>query len=111
MEEKRYFIYAYEEFYNGLHGMYDYCFDECTLKQAESQGYEMSYGIIESYGYLLEEICGEDATKEELDESIQEEIAYEIWELRDDAPSFEELEALNLDPQSYIDDYCKHEQD
>lgn len=32
MEEKRYFIYAYEEFYNGLHGMYDYCFDECTLK-------------------------------------------------------------------------------
>ena len=42
MEEKRYFIYAYEEFYNGLHGMYDYCFDECTLQDAEAYGYEMS---------------------------------------------------------------------
>ena len=109
MEKKRYFIYAYEEFYSGLHGMYDYCFDECTLHQAESQGHEMSYGVIESYGFLLEEICGEDTTEEEIDEAIQEDIAYEIWELRDDAPSFAELEAMNLDPQSYIDDYCKHE--
>lgn len=106
MEKKRYFIYAYEEFYSGLHGMYDYCFDECTLNQAESQGYEMSYGIIESYDYLLEEICGEDATEEEINEAIQEDIAYEIHELRDDAPSFEELENMNLDPQSYIEEFC-----
>ena len=111
MEEKRYFIYAYEEFYSGLHGMYDYCFEECTLRQAEDYGYEMSCGVIESYSYLLEEICGEDATEEEREEAFQEDIAYEIWELRDDAPSFEELEAMNLDPKSYIDDYCKHEQD
>lgn len=109
MEKKRYFIYAYEEFYSGLHGIYDYRFDECTLHQAESQGHEMSYEVIESYSYLLEEICGEDATEEEIDEAIQEDIAYEIWELRDDAPSFEELEEMNLDPQSYIDEYCKHE--
>lgn len=108
MEKKRYFIYAYEEFYDGLHGMHDYCFDECTLHQAESRGYEMSYRVIESYSFLLEEICGEDATEEEIDEAIQEDIAYEIWELRDDAPSFEELEEMNLDPQSYIDEYCKH---
>ena len=106
MEKKRYFIYAYEEFYSGLHGIYDYCFDECTLHQAEEQGHEMSYEIIESYGYLLEEICGEDATEEEIDEAIQEDIAYEVWELRDDAPSFEELEAMNLDPQSYIEEFC-----
>ena len=106
MKKKRYFIYAYEEFYSGLHGIYDYCFNECTLHQAEEQGREMSYEVIESYGYLLEEICGEDATEEEIDEAIQEDIAYEVWELRHDAPSFEELEAMNLDPQSYIEEFC-----
>lgn len=31
---------------------------------------------------------------------------YEIHELRDDAPSFEELENMNLDPQSYIEEFC-----
>lgn len=106
MEKKRYFIYAYDEFYGGLHGIHDYCFDECTLHQAEEQGREMSYEVIESYGYLLEEIGGEDATEEEINEAIQEDIAYEIYELRDDAPSFEELEDMNLDPQSYIEEFC-----
>lgn len=106
MEKKRYFIYAYDEFYGGLHGIYDYCFNECTLRQAEEQGREMSYEVIESYGYLLEEICGEDATEEEINEAIQEDIAYEIYELREDAPSFEELYDMNLDPQSYIEEFC-----
>lgn len=108
---KKYFIYAYDEMYNGLHGMYDYRFDECTLQSAEAYGYEMSYNVIESYSDIYESLYDEDSTEEEMNEAIQEDIAYEIWELRDDAPSFEELEAMNLDPQSYIDDYCKHEQD
>lgn len=109
MEKKRYFIYAYDEMYNGLHGMYDYCFDECTLQIAESYGYEMSYNVIESYSDIYESLYDEDSSDEEMSEAIQEDIAYEVLELRDDAPSFEELEAMNLDPQSYIDDYCKHE--
>lgn len=108
-ENKRYFIYAYEEFYGGLHGIYSYCFEECSLAQAEEYGREMSCEVIESYSFILDEICGEDFTDEEMEEAIQEDIAYEIWELRDDAPSFEELEAMNLDPQSYIDEYCRHE--
>ena len=109
MEEKRYFIYAYDEMYNGLHGMYDYRFDECTLQTAEAYGYEMSYNVIESYGDIYESLYDENASDEEMNDAIQEDIAYEVYELRDDAPSFEELEVMNLDPQSYIDDYCKHE--
>ena len=109
MENKRYFIYAYDEMYNGLHGMYDYRFDFCSLESAESYGYEMSYNVIESYDDIYESLYNEDFTEEEMEEAIQEDIAYEIWELRDDAPSFEELEEMNLDPQSYIDEYCKHE--
>ena len=106
--EKRYFIYAYDEMYNGLHGMYDYRFDFCSLKSAESYGYEMSYNVIESYSDIYESLYDEDSTDEEMEEAIQEDIVYEIWELLDDAPSFEELEEMNLDPQSYIDKYCKH---
>ena len=109
MEEKRYFIYAYDAMYSGLHGMYDYCFDECTLQSAEVSGYEMSYNVIESYNDIYESLYDEDSTDEEMNEAIQEDIAYEVWELRDDAPSFEELEAMNLDPSSYIEEYCKHE--
>ena len=109
MEEKRYFIYAYDVMYNGLHGMYDYCFDECTLESAEAYGYEMSYSVIESYSDIYESLYDEDASDEEMNEAIQEDIAYEIWELRDDAPSFEELEAMNLDPNSYIEEYCKQQ--
>ena len=106
--EKRYFIYAYDEIYNGLHGMYDYRFDFCSLESAESYGYEMSYNVIESYSDIYESLYDEDSTDEEMEKAIQEDIAYEIWELLDDAPSFEELEEMNLDPQSYIDEYCKH---
>ena len=105
---KRYFIYAYDVMYNGLHGMYDYRFDFCSLDSAESYGYEMSYDVIESYSDIYESLYDEDSTAEEMEEAIQEDIAYEVWELRDDAPSFEELEEMNLDPQSYIDEYCKH---
>ena len=108
MENKRYFIYAYDEMYNGLHGMYDYRFDFCSLDSAESYGYEMSYNVIESYSDIYESLYDEDSTAEEMEEAIQEDIAYEVWELRDDAPSFEELEEMDLDPQSYIDEYCKH---
>ena len=108
MEEKRYFIYAYDEMYNGLHGMYDYRFESCSFHMAETYGHEMSYNVIESYSDIYESLYDEDSTDEEMEEAIQEDIAYEVWELYDDAPSFKELEAMNLDPNSYIEEYCKH---
>ena len=109
MKEKRYFIYAYDATYGGLHGMYSYCFDECSLEDAELQGREMCYDVINSYDDIYDYLIDEEMSEEEIEEAYEEDIAYEIWELRDDAPSFLELEAMNLDPKTYIDDYCKHE--
>ena len=112
MEEKKYFIYAYDEMYNGLHGMYDYCFIICDYKEAEEYGREMSLGVIESYYEIYNSLLNYcDVDEEEVDEEyrqevLEEDIAYEIYELRDDAPSFEELENMNLDPQSYIEEFC-----
>ena len=116
--KKRYFVYAYDGMYGGLHGMYEYCFLEGTFEEAEEYGIEMSHNVIDSYseirqnifGYEDEEEIYENYSEEEIQDIIMEDVEYEVWELRDDAPSFEELEEMNLDPQSYIEEYCKHDE-
>lgn len=108
MEKKRYFIYAYDDFYGGLHGIYDMRFEYCTLEDAKDWGIEMSSAVIESYGSAIEEwIYAGCETEEEREDAFMEDIAFEIYELRNDAPSFKELEEMNLDPRSYIEEYCK----
>jgi hypothetical protein len=109
MKEKRYFIYAYDITYGGLHGMYSYCFEECSSADAELLGREMSYDVINSYDSIYDLLIDEEMSEEEIEEAYEEDIAYEVWELRDGAPSFLELEAMNLDPISYIEEYCRHE--
>ena len=106
MGKKRYFIYAYDEFYGGLHGMYDGCFIEGDYEEAEMYGYEMSRSVIESYSEIYEQLLADYETEEEQEEALADDIAYEIYELREDAPSFEELYDMNLDPQSYIEEFC-----
>ena len=113
--EKKYFVYAYDGIYGGLHGMYDWVFMEGTYEEAEDYGIEMSRDVIDSYSeirqslfdYEDEEEIYERYSEEEIEEIIQEDIAFEIYEVRDDAPSFKELEAMNLDPESYIKEYCQ----
>lgn len=115
---KRYFVYAYDQSYGGLHGMYDWCFMESSYEEAECTAAEMSAEVIDSYADIRcslfdceEEEIYERYSEEEINEIIQEDIAYEIYEVRDDAPSFEELEAMYLDPDSYIMEYCQPCQD
>ena len=115
---KKYFIYAYDNAYDGLHGMYDWCFMEGSYEGAECEAAEMSVNVIDSYSDIRYSLFGcEDEeiydcySEEEINEIIQEDIAYEIYEVRDDAPSFEELEAMYLDPESYIKEYCQPCQD
>ena len=115
---KRYFVYAYDQSYGGLHGMYDWCFMESSYEDAECTAAEMSANVIDSYSdirYSLfdceEEEIYERYSEEEINEIVQEDIAFEIYEVRDDAPSFEELEAMYLDPESYIKEYCQLCQD
>ena len=116
--KKKYFVYAYDGMYGGLHGMHEWCFMEGTYDEAECYGEEMSANVIDSYSdirYSLfdceDEEIYERYSEEEINEIIQEDIAFEIYEVRDDAPSFEELEAMYLDPESYIKEYCQLCQD
>ena len=47
--EKKYFVYAYDDTYGGLHGMHEWCFMEGTYEEAECYGEEMSANVIDSY--------------------------------------------------------------
>ena len=115
---KRYFVYAYDQSYGGLHGMHEWCFMEGTYTEAMLYGAEMSANVIDSYSdirYSLFECEDEEIyerySEEEINEIIEEDIAFDIYEVRDDAPSLEELEAMYLDPETFIKEYCQLCQD
>lgn len=104
---KRYFIYAYDELYGGLYGIHDCYFFEGTFKEACDIGMDMAYDIIQSYSFIEEQLFEGTETDEEREEIIQNDMMYEIYELRDDAPSFDALYNLNYSPDAYIDEFCK----
>jgi len=100
---KTYLIYADERQYCGLHGMYDWGIFECADEdEANEIGTEMSYNIITSYSSLIdsfeqeaeeqlshERIYQEDPNWEDMisdymEEFIDEDIQYRIFELKPD---------------------------
>lgn len=100
MEEKRYFIYAYDEAYQGLYGIYDWLFFKGTFKDACELGLDMSYDLIHSYSFLLDEL-------ENDEELINDDLAYEVWEVLPNAPDFITLGKMDLSPEEYIKEFCK----
>lgn len=107
--EKRYFIYAYDELYGGIHGIYDFYFFEGSFKEACEIGLDMAYDLIQSYSFIEEQLFDGTETEEERDEILNNDMAYEVYELRDDAPDFDALYSLNYSPDSYIREFCKNE--
>ena len=47
-------IKGYDEFYGGLHGMIDYEIFEGTEQEAEAEGLEMSYEVINDYSSIID---------------------------------------------------------
>lgn len=101
MKKKRYFIYAYDEAYQGLHGIYDWLFFEGTFNEACELGLDMSYDVIHSYSFLLDELNNDE-------ELINDDLAYEVWEVQPDAPNFTMLNKMDLSPEKYIEEFCIH---
>ena len=63
----RVFILATECIYGGLHGVYDFdIVDVESLKEADEIGREMSYGLVDSYGDIMEYL------ENEIDPDIEE---------------------------------------
>jgi len=52
-----YLIYACEQRYGGLHGMYNYTVEyDITEQQANEIGHEMSIDVMESYSCIIEDL-------------------------------------------------------
>ena len=111
-------IYAYEQQFLGLHGMYGTSIVELTsLDEAIEWAIEESLEIMESYPEIID-MLKECAISEGLEEGTEEyeeymeelkkvNIGYEIWEVT----SPYELEKMNEDFYNNIEDfiskYCK----
>lgn len=101
-KRKNYFIYAYDEMYGGLHGMYDYSWGfEITEEDACLEGYQLSSDVIDSYSCIYESF--EDDEEREMD------IAYEVWEIKDGV-TYEDIRRANqagMTPREIIEKFCK----
>ena len=87
----RFFIYAYEKVYNGYHGIYDFdVVDVESFDEADEIGREMGYGLIESYGNIMESLENEiDPDLEEnskeweeaLDDAIENDLEWIVYQI------------------------------
>lgn len=121
-------IHAYDQIYQGLHGMESYeVVEVINEEEAEDYAISSSVDIMNSYGDIMEELEAEarenvdfyiDPTtdKEEaydyaLDDSINEDVAYDIYVLKNNIT--DSLEALNdkyvRDPESFIEEFSERE--
>jgi len=103
----RVFIYAYEDTYKGLHGIYDVrVVDVSSLEEANEYGMVMSGDVIESYG-IADENFDEDEYEAAFSEACMWDI-YPIDEKKAKGLSIEELDKLASDwgKDLFIKKYC-----
>lgn len=100
------FIYAYEQNYGGLHGIYDMCVcDIDSLNEIDEIGSDMAQQVVDSYSYLFEDECDD-----EDDDSIS--LCWESYKIKDNiALSTNELDRIcnELGYELFIKEYCDND--
>ena len=94
------YIFACEDSYCGLHGMYDEDIVEVQdMKEADEYGYEMAQDVAESYGYFFDE-----------DEDIEQELEWRIYKIKEGISAEEARAALgSYDEKGFVAEYCEEE--
>ena len=121
-----YFIFAAEDMYRGLHGVYDYDMIDCAdYDEACQIGCDMSRDVIESYMrpedvyYTPEDFCDEygydewdDSYQSEyyeaLDEACGDFIYYEVYPVKPEVTfeDYEKWQKENMEPRDFIKRFC-----
>lgn len=96
---KRFFIWAYENVFHAENGIEDWFLFEGSFKDACDLGLDMSYDLIISHPSIMEVLRQQNIT-------VEDDMAYEVWEVRSDAPSFTMLNKMDLSPEEYIKKFC-----
>ena len=115
---KKYAIYAYDNTYGGLHGYESYAIIDCKdQEEAEMTAAEMSREVINDFGliddemeaYINSEDYDEEGSYDYESELIEEDIAYEIYEIvKTDNLSDGDLEVeFYNDREDFVKKYCK----
>lgn len=114
-------IHAYEDSYSGLHSIEDWGFEEGDTENDEhlhDLGRQLSYQVIESYGFLEEDYVGDEEEYESMDEDELEDIINEhlVWDVipLPGAPSVDacwEYLSEHNDPEGLIEMYSKIPED
>jgi hypothetical protein len=115
---KKYAIYAYDNTYGGLHGCNAFAIVDCRdQEEAEITGAEMSREVIDDFGLIdneMEEyINSEDYNEEDSydyeNALIEEDVAYEIYEVIDTKGVSDEILEIEFwnDKENFVKEYCK----
>ena len=94
----KYAVHCYDNKYGGLHGIYsDFTMETDNYAEVEEEAKNQAIELIQSYGFLLEELW-EDASADDsvYNELIDEDAVYEIVPIRDEAPIFIEEDFSNF---------------
>lgn len=81
---ERYIVYAYENCYGGLHGMYDIDIIEGEYEEVESLAEEMSYKVMDDYNCIEDYLEENDNDEYPIEAVRAENVAYEIFQVRND---------------------------
>ena len=117
--DHRYAVYAYEQIYGGLHGMFEKFIMTGTLREVEDEALQSSIDVINSYIDLYDELSdeveyagyekGSDEYFDALDELIQEDAAWEVYQIRNDVTASDdelEREFYDNDLDEFVAKYC-----
>lgn len=114
----RFAIKAYENTYDGLHGIQDMFVVTCNSEdEANECGRDASYGVIESYGlddeyYEAAEEEGLEPETEEFEEYVQacreEAVAFETYKIikETDESDVELSNKYYYDEEAFLKEYC-----
>ena len=93
------YIFAYEDSYGGLHGIYDADVVEVQdIEEANEYGYEMALGVVESYD------CFDD------EEDIEQNLEWRIYKIKEGISAEEARAAVcSHDEEGFVAKYCEGE--
>ena len=119
-----YVIHAFEEKYDGYHGIEDWTISAGTEEEVIEEARELSLDVMNFYSFIVDELendveafTDENMSEDDIEELrydiYNENVAYEIWKIKSDIIKEYDIDTLEKwlydDPEGFIEKYCNDE--